>query len=362
MSKKFDLKLKGYVGGWDFDTDYVDYILDKAEGKEVSVLIDSLGGSVATALSVSTAFAHHGNVHVHYRGMNASAATIASMGAKHISIESSAMYLVHKCSFPIFEWTALNADQLRLKAEEYMKAASDAEKIDLTISTLYAARCKKEIKDLLALMSEDKWLSALEAQEWGFVDEVIDSTEDVRLTQSVATAMAAAGIPIPENMPVEKDGFLAQMERFFSSLFRTKKDEVAEAAAEAPAPANDNQQNLTAMKKTFLMMAAVLAAAGLNAVEDGKDGKFTLEDAQMDALEAHLAAMKAKVEAFEAERADLNTKLAAANARIEELEAKPAAAAQQVVETTAGGDNEPESPADRMLANIAEARRMLGKK
>ena len=29
MAKKFDLKLKGYVGGYDFDSNYVEYILEK---------------------------------------------------------------------------------------------------------------------------------------------------------------------------------------------------------------------------------------------------------------------------------------------------------------------------------------------
>ena len=273
MAKKYDLKLKGYVGGWDFDTDYVDYVLDKAGDKEVSVLIDSLGGSVATALSVSTAFANHGNVHVYYRGMNASAATIASMGAKHVAIEASAMYLVHKCSFPIFEWAALNADQLREKADEYMKAANDAEKIDLTIASLYAGKCKKSVAELLDLMKEEKWLTAQEALEWGFVDEVIDSTEDVHLTQSVATAMAAAGIPLPENVPVEADGWLAQLEAMFKKWFG-KKNEAAtvQAAAEPPTKENTNS-NQSVMKKPFVMIAAVLAAIQTALPEADAEGK-----------------------------------------------------------------------------------------
>ena len=78
---KYNLHLKGYVGGWDFDSDYVDFVLNKNTDKEVAVLIDSLGGQLNTALSISSAFRRHGNVHVHFVGMNASAATIASMGA-----------------------------------------------------------------------------------------------------------------------------------------------------------------------------------------------------------------------------------------------------------------------------------------
>ena len=102
--REYQLQLKGYVGGIDFDRNYVDYVLAKNEGKPVHVLIDSLGGSLATALSIASAFRNHGDVSVHFVGMNASAATIASLGAKHISIDASAMYLVHKCSAEFFEW------------------------------------------------------------------------------------------------------------------------------------------------------------------------------------------------------------------------------------------------------------------
>ena len=61
MATQYHLKLKGYVGGWNFDADYVDYILEKNADKEVQVLINSLGGDVATAFSVSAAFKRHGN-------------------------------------------------------------------------------------------------------------------------------------------------------------------------------------------------------------------------------------------------------------------------------------------------------------
>lgn len=40
----YNLHLKGYVGGCDFDRNYVDYVLDKNKDKPVHVLIDSLGG------------------------------------------------------------------------------------------------------------------------------------------------------------------------------------------------------------------------------------------------------------------------------------------------------------------------------
>lgn len=363
MAKKYDLKLKGTVGYWDFNQHTVDQVLDSMQDQEVHVLIDSLGGMVKDALSISSAFSAHGNVHVHYRGMNASAATISSMGAKHISIDASALYLVHKCSFTVFEWDALNADELIAKAEEYKKLAADAEKIDITIATMYAKRCKKPIDDLKALMAENKWLSAQEALEWGFVDEVVDGGEQVRLTASVATAMASEGMPVPE-MNVEADGFLAQMEKILSRVFKSFKKDDTPAAAVAVAEVDESEvkqpTNNNLMKKTFVFVAAVLAAIQSYMPEANEEGKVALDEAQLDALEDALAQAKAQEEAKDQKIAALNEQLEAAQQEIEALKAEPAVHDDKVVESGADQPlNEELTPEEQMAATIASARAMM---
>ena len=200
---EYHLHLKGYVGGYDFDRNYVDYVLAQRKDKSVHVLIDSLGGSLATAISIASAFKNHGDVTVHFVGMNASAATIASLGAKHISIDASAMYLVHKCSAEFFEWGNLNADQLATVRDNCEAAIRDLNKLDNNVASMYAAKCSKPQADLLDLMREGGWLTAQEAKEWGFVDEITDLQEPKPvLTDAVASAMAAAGMPIP-NVPTD---------------------------------------------------------------------------------------------------------------------------------------------------------------
>lgn len=151
---KYHLHLKGYVGGYDFDSDYVDFILNRNAEEEVHVLIDSLGGSLAKALSIVAAFRNHGNVHVHFVGMNASAATIASLGAKRVSIDASAMYLVHKCSIEFFQWASANSDKLADIIKEARQMKSDLEKMDANVAQMYAAKCNKSKEDLLALMKK----------------------------------------------------------------------------------------------------------------------------------------------------------------------------------------------------------------
>ena len=299
---KYHLHLKGYVGGYDFDRDYVDYILAKNPDTEVHVLIDSLGGSLATALSIVAAFRQHGNVHVHFVGMNASAATIVSLGAKHVSIDSSAMYLVHKCSIEFFRWASANSDKLADIIKEATQMKSDLEKMDANVAQMYAAKCQKSQEDLLALMKKGGWLTATEAKEWGFVDEITDYEEDAApvITDSIAADMAATGIPIPSGL--EKEPTVSIFARFIdaiTNLFTNSnahiKMEQAQNSQQAQEQAQQQQQ----------------AAPDTQAQE--------LQQQQLE--QQHTAALAAK-----------DQEIAQLRAELEALKKAPGASTSQVVE------------------------------
>lgn len=219
---KFNLHLKGYVGSYDFNRDKVDNCLADNADNDVRVLIDSTGGRLDTALSIAAAFRNHGAVDVHFVGMNASAATVASLGARTVSIDRNAMYLVHKCSNCVFAWSSMNADELASYIDELTKNKADLEKIDDNIAAMYASRCKKKKEDLLNLMKEGAWLNSKEALEWGFVDQITDSdqTEEIVVTASLANDFLKAGIPVPEHLVRKESGvksILQAISRFFSA-------------------------------------------------------------------------------------------------------------------------------------------------
>lgn len=217
----YDLTLKGMVGGWDFDSDYVDYVLSKKKDTCVNVLIDSLGGYTATALSVSGAFRNHGNVNVTFRGMNASAATIASLGAKHIAMEEDALYLIHKCSVTVFEWASMNEEELKQHIEKLEHTRQNTMKIDVAVARAYAKRTGKTTEELLDLMSKELWLTAEEAKDYGFVDEIIKSEgkqkAEVVITSSMEERFKEAGIPIPSMLKHEEESFFAKLRNFFTN-------------------------------------------------------------------------------------------------------------------------------------------------
>ena len=289
MSKKtYNLHLKGYVGGWDFDSDYVDFVLNKNADNEVHVLIDSLGGSLATALSIVASFRNHGNVHVHYVGMNASAATIASLGAKHVSIDSSAMYLVHKCSMEFFQWASANADKLRSIIKEAEQMKENLDKMDSNIAEMYAKKCKKEPADLLALMKKGGWLTAKEALEWGFVDEITEYEDDAApvITDLVAADMSAHGIPLPAGVAKEQPSASA-MSRFIDALtniFKSNQNPKEEMNPETPTPQAQQQVETPSAEQQQQQSGMVTAEAHATAI--------AAKDAEITRLNAEIAALK----------------------------------------------------------------------
>lgn len=352
MAKKlYHLHLKGTVGYWDFSADYVDYVLNKHKDEQVNVLIDSLGGSVATALSISAAFKRHGNVHVHYVGMNASAATIASLGAARVTIDTNAMYLVHKCSQMVFKWDLLNADQLQQLIDECEQAKKDLDKIDLNIADGYARRCKKAKEDLLELMKVGGWLNAEEALAWGFVDEITDFEEDEepKVTEEVVDFMAAHGIPVPD-LPVndEKQSLLRQIKEFLRKVYPNES-------------IKQTTNSATAMKKTFAYIAAVLALAAFECDEGGSvemtcDQLKDIDD-RLKCLNDQAEADKATIAQHTATIDDLKAQLEAKDAELQALAKKPAEGTKQV--TNQGQGTKETSPLQDYCNEVKGAQDML---
>lgn len=318
MSKTaYNISLKGYVGGSDFDRKTVDSTLAANEGKSVNVLIDSLGGSLATGLSISAAFKNHGNVNVHFVGLNASAATIASLGAALISIDAGAMYLVHKCSMAFFEWGSLNSDQFATLIADCEKIKADLDKLDLNCAQLYANRCKRKPEDLLSLMKVGGWLSAKEALDWGFVDEITDLEDEPapRLTDALASAMASEGMPIP-NIPLaeqDKESAFGKFLTAIASIFNSKSH------TQMPEPKTYSEDEYNALNQRL---------NDANALADSQKATIEERDKRISELEAKLAKT-------------------------------PAEPSKQVVEDSKPSDNTPKNEVEAFVDTYNSARKLF---
>lgn len=328
MSKRnYTFPLRGYVGSYGFDAEYVNYQLSKNKDSEVNVLIDSLGGNLATALSIASAFKDHGNVNVHFVGMNASAATIVSLGAKHVSMDSSAMYLVHKCSMEFFEWASANSDKLQDIIDEATQMKTDLEKMDANVAKMYAKKCKRKPSDLLALMEQGGWLTAEEALDWGFVDELTDYEDDEapRMTASVSAFMSEHNIPIPEGFTQEMNSTV--MSRFIESLSNFFKSNTR-----METKPTSSEQDFSA---------------------EIKDLKETIakKDKQIAEMEANAKTMQKSVEELEKTVADQNKEISA-------LKAAPGDTTRQVIEDGEKSEPSAESDVEAFARSFNSARKL----
>lgn len=328
----YHLHLRGYVGGSQFGTVQVNNLLDSMQGKPVSVLIESRGGDLATGLAIASAFNRHGDVTVRFVGLNASAATIAALGAKHIVIESSAMYLAHKCSVDFFKWASVNADTLQGIIDQCTAQKANLDKIDSNVAAMYAARCSRKPEDLLALMKIGGWLSPQEALEYGFVDEIVQVPGRVTMSAEEEADFLSQGLPLPMAGRAPKSGLLP---RLFAELRAFLAGSSSEPAAiEAPEPEEEptatatpdqepkqqpeaaaaantenNQSQSHPMKLTHLT-----AAAGSE--PQASEGAVQLTAAQAEAVEAAISADKQRITDLEAEVAELKKKPGAVTAQV----------------------------------------------
>lgn len=294
MNKKYDLRLKGFVGDWNFDADYVDYILDKFSDRPVDVLIDSTGGDLATALSISAAFRNHGDVHVHFVGLNASAATIASLGAKEITMDAQSLYLIHRCSAYVFTFANLNAEQIDAKVKDLERQKTNLEKLDISVAAAYAKRCKKPLQDLQDLMKQDIWLTAQEALAWGFIDSVTEFEEDSAPVLDSVTALAFSekGIPMPQALQPESFA-----KTFIDKIINTFKPNKKMDPQKTTAPAEQAAPVASAPQQTAPQASAQPRPADQTDAPKGS-AKETAEQI-IAKKDAEIKALKARIEALE---------------------------------------------------------------
>lgn len=158
-----ELLIYGYIGEWD-DVNSRDVAtqLQSVTSKEIHVKINSYGGSVFTAQAIlSTLKRHPAAVTVFIDGIAASAATIIAMAGERVVIPSNAMMMIHN---PL-TWAGGNAADFR----EY---ADMLDKIRDSIIAAYQGKTSLSREKLVALMDAETWISADEAVELGFADEV----------------------------------------------------------------------------------------------------------------------------------------------------------------------------------------------
>lgn len=128
----------------------------------INVRINSPGGSVMDGTAIyNTLKAHNAKVNVFIEGWALSAASFIAMAGDHVSMADNAMFMIHNPLGMSYG-----------EAEEHRKAADMQDKAKELIIKTYQNKVDMNDDEISELMNDETWMTAEEAQAFGFVDEV----------------------------------------------------------------------------------------------------------------------------------------------------------------------------------------------
>lgn len=204
-------------GWWDDDSTSFQEVKAKLETIDTSNIklnISSFGGDVNHAFSIYNLLkTNPATVEANIMGFTASAGTIVALAADSVKMDENTMFLVHNA------WTIGIGNQHDLR-----QTADDLEKIDNRLISIYKSKTGKRKDTIHNLMKEEKWLSASEAKDFGFVDTTYAPIKAAAsYNKDIAKINLTKGIPkinIKSNnmdIKVEFEKFKTEIMEFFKA-------------------------------------------------------------------------------------------------------------------------------------------------
>lgn len=137
--------------------------LNDANGEDVDVVINSGGGDVFSGSEIYSSLKEYsGSVNVKIYGLAASAASVIAMAGDKVSMSPTAQLMIHN----------VKSDQQGDYRD--MDHMSDVLKNNNSaLANAYTAKTNMNKDDILNLMNNETWLTADEAVDKGFADEVL---------------------------------------------------------------------------------------------------------------------------------------------------------------------------------------------
>lgn len=198
-----ELEFYGYISEYSWFGDEITPAAFKTDlynlgkGGPVTVRINSGGGDViASSMIRATLLDYPGHVTVRIDGLAASAAVIVAMAGKTIKIQDTAFMMIHDPAFSVM-MAVLDIETLG-QWQDQLKS------IKAGIVDVYAAKTGMSQDRLKRMMTDETWMSANEAVNYGFADEVIVqvSGKQNAAAKNVANAAVINSLRSYRNLPV----------------------------------------------------------------------------------------------------------------------------------------------------------------
>jgi len=144
--------------------------INDAKGEEINLVISSGGGSVTEGMGIADLIANYPNETTATGiGLVASIATVVLLSADNVKMTENAFMMIHRP----WSYTMGNADELEATAELLDKM--EAKLLDIYSAAVYKRKGRqKDLENKITqMMAAETWLTAQEALEFGFIDEIV---------------------------------------------------------------------------------------------------------------------------------------------------------------------------------------------
>lgn len=192
-----ELLIYGEIGEWYGDVSSKDFAekMSAIKGKDLNVYINSGGGSVFTASAIVSQLKRHaGKVTVYVDGLAASAASFIAMAGDTVIMPSNSMQFIHNPLTFAFGY-----------ASDMRKTADDLDRIREALINAYQEKTNLEREKIIEIMDSETWLTADEAVELGFADEVAPERHIAASVNGTSMVLNGADIDLSKfnNIPTK---------------------------------------------------------------------------------------------------------------------------------------------------------------
>ena len=163
-----ELFLYDEIGYWGITAqDFIQALALARQSERLTVCINSPGGDIFDGVTIANLLINRGDVDIRIDGFAASIASVIAMAGDTVQMAENATFMIHN------PWTWVLGD-----AEELRKEAAVLDTLKTTLISTYQRKTDLSPEEISTLMDAETWMTAEEALEKGFINAVVNKSDE----------------------------------------------------------------------------------------------------------------------------------------------------------------------------------------
>lgn len=274
------------------------YRFDEAEGQDIELVINSGGGSVTEGMAMADLISSYPNETTTTGiGLVASIATVVLLAGKKVQMTENSFMMIHRP----WSYSVGNSDELEATAELLDKM--EEKLLDIYVNAVNKRKgeemnLRKKIKKMMAA---ETWMTAEEAKDFGFIDEIVKTGEkkiDILPLQSSLNKFQNVPAALLINKTNDDDMGNSILEKIKTLLNNTEEIQVVEPTVEPINEPEKEDELEVAMNILKEKGYTVLTAEEMTALTEKSNEQTTSIneiETVLETLGAELVALRAQV-------------------------------------------------------------------